>query len=53
MLTWAFVIELAIFLKCPELDLVCILVFVNVLLNCLKPPEKIILSIQKRNLELF
>ena len=45
MLTWTFVIWTNNLLKYPELDLVWILIFVSILLNCLKPQEKIIISI--------
>ena len=38
-------IGLAVILRCPELDLVWIPVFVSVILNCLKSPEKIITSV--------
>ena len=40
-------------LSCSELDLVWILAFVSELLNCLKPPEIIIVSIYIHNLELI
>ena len=40
-------------LKYLELDLVKILVFVSILLNSLKPPEMIIMSVQIRSPDLI
>ena len=40
-------------MRCPDLDLVWISIFMIILLNCLKPPGKIVVSILIHSLELI